>query len=125
MRIVLIRRSISDVLLCVAILVSEGSVSAASVDGNALGIFMNPRPSTAVVSGVGTNFFSWGIPFFFGTSPSSLRFTGNAFSVQAGQFFSIGTLQYFNGTLQEGTEANQVDLKITIMYLRQSRRFVL
>ncbi len=65
-------------LLVLAILWAA-SLSAAPVAGSSSGIFLNPVPNTAVVSGIGTSSFTWGTPTF-GTPPSSLNFAGTPFT---------------------------------------------
>lgn len=99
------------------------AVPMTNFQGTASGVFTNP--SGGVTTGVGTDFFTWGDPI---TSVSSLRFTGKSFSVNTrtglyvlGSFaqksrpkFSIGTLDYHNGTVEGGTEADSVQLETTI-----------
>ncbi|BAZ28609.1 hypothetical protein NIES4074_10430 [Cylindrospermum sp. NIES-4074] len=87
--------------------------------GNISGIFTNP--DTGIVTGVGTNSFTWGT----GT-PSGLTFNGKPFDVNVAsgyvygprarndrEVFSLGTLDYFNGTIPLGTGANSVLLNAT------------
>ena len=85
---------------------------AAYFKGESSGIFINPTPENAVVSGVGTNHFTWGVGY--NSPPSSLTFTGEKIDVEPGEIFSVGTLTFFNGMIYMGTEAETVDLKITI-----------
>ncbi len=84
-----------------------------TIQGDSSGVFINPTPSNAVVSGVGTNNFTWGTPAG-GTPSSSLNFAGTTFSTDIKEVFSIGTLTYFNGTIYSGTGANSVDLQVTV-----------
>ena len=85
--------------------------------GTSTGVFNNPAgPGVMVTTGVGTNFFTWGDPNGFGTGPSSLGFTGTAFSNLFGTEFSFGTLNYFNGKVVHGTGADSVDLVATLNF---------
>jgi hypothetical protein len=90
--------------------------------GDANGVFA--APAGGVTSGVGSNFFTWGVGQ---PDVSSLRFDGTSFSVttptgyvlgpvaQAGRpTFSIGTLTYHNGTIASGTGSSGVRLDTTV-----------
>jgi hypothetical protein len=93
-------------------------VCADDFTGSSTGVFLNPTgPGGMVTTGTGTNVFTWGDQNGFGTGPCSLSFTGNAFS---GSFetteFKFGKLNYFNGTITAGTEADTVDLKTTLNF---------
>jgi hypothetical protein len=92
------------------------------IQGSTSGVFQNPIGGT--FSGVGTNNFIWGVPI---TSSSSLNFTGKPYSTDVvtgfifgsnarknREFFSLGTLNYFNGTIEGGTGSTGVDLDITL-----------
>lgn len=89
-----------------------GDSHAALIEGTSSGIFVNSTPASAVVSGVGTNSFTWGV----GSPgpPSKLTFTGAPFSGDVNNPIAIGALTYFNGTTQGGTEADKVDLEVTM-----------
>ena len=79
--------------------------------GTSSGVFVNPiGPSGMVVTGVGTNLFGWGV----GSPPNSLGFAGLAFATDTETVFSFGTLTYYNGSISAGTEANAVDLAVTL-----------
>jgi len=87
------------------------------VEGNSTGIFMNPiGPSGMVFSGIETNSFTWGDQGSYGTGPSSLNFVGQPFSIKTEKEFLIGTLSYFNGTIVSDTQADSVDLKLTLEF---------
>jgi hypothetical protein len=79
--------------------------------GSDSGTFANPQPGSAVVSGVGTNGFSWGVG-----DPSSLLFTGGDFDTRPGTPFKLGTIRFHNGTIASGTEATGVDLNIAMNF---------
>jgi len=89
--------------------------------GSTSGVFTNN--DTGVVSGIGTNSFSWGIGQ---PSRSNLTFTGSPFDVNVrtgyvygprarndAEVFSLGNLRYFNGTISGGSGANSVQLDVT------------
>ncbi|MDH3717482.1 MAG: choice-of-anchor K domain-containing protein [Planctomycetota bacterium] len=91
------------------------SAAAQTVDGSSSGVFINAvGEPNLVTTGLGTSDFSWGEAFFSGTDPSSLSFTGTAFSTDVEQQFVVGTLDYFNGATVSGTQATSVDLEITL-----------
>ena len=109
-------RSLVLVWVVLFILSATGKGQAASVEGSSTGVFLNPAPSSAVVSGVGTNSFTWGDPGDYGTGSSRISFNGISFAVDFEQLFSLGTLNYFNGTIVAGTQADQIDIKVTITF---------
>ncbi len=83
--------------------------------GTSSGIFSNPAgPATMVTSGMGTDYVTWGDPYTYGTGPSSLQFTGAGFTGIFGAEFSLGTLTFFNGTIFPETQANSLELIITL-----------
>ncbi|MCP4624728.1 MAG: PASTA domain-containing protein, partial [bacterium] len=89
------------------------SVAPRSVGGAGSGVFENPSgPAGMVVTGVGTNYFTWGDPGSFGTGPSSLTFDGTAFSALTEQEFFLGTLTFYNGTVEMYSDADTIDLKV-------------
>ncbi len=104
-----------NILFLLTALVFSFNVYAIPVSGGSSGSFINPTgPGGMIVSGVGTNFFTWGDGSAFNSPPSSLGYTGNSFSGETDDVFSFGTLSYFNGTIAGGTEATFVDLEITL-----------
>ena len=96
--------------------VSTGlSLAPITVEGGGSGVFVNPAgPPGMVITGVGTNDFAWGNPGPFGTGPSRLTFEGTMFSAITEQEFFLGTLTFYNGTIQLATDADTVDLKINM-----------
>jgi len=109
------------------------------IRGKVIGNFTNP--DTGVTSGVGTDRFAWGRGGIFGGEPSVLSFLGESFDAalplgfalspnaieikptgytygqrqkNRSDTFSLGKLSYFNGSISPGTEANRVQLDITI-----------
>jgi hypothetical protein len=110
--------------ICIAIIATcmafVPQARAISFDGNTSGIFVNPTgPSGMVISGVGTNYFQWGVPFQSFTS--RLVFGGNPFSgVTTDEFFNLGTLSYFNGTAWSGTECFSVDFSASLAFTSPS-----
>lgn len=79
--------------------------------GMVSGVFTNPQPATAVVSGVGTDRFAWGTG-----SPSSLAFSSQAFDTTPGAKFKLGRLTFTNGTNGAGTAADSVNLEISLSF---------
>jgi hypothetical protein len=96
--------------------ISSGlSVAPGPVGGAGSGIFVNPSgPAGMVVTGVGTNYFTWGTPGSFGTGPSSLTFEGTSFSTITEQEFLLGTLTFYNGTIEASSDADMIDLKVNM-----------
>jgi VPDSG-CTERM motif len=79
--------------------------------------FENPQgPSGMVVSGVGTKVFNWGDPMA-DSSTNRVRFNGAGFAgIPLDEFFVIGDLTYRNGTTFLGTEADSVDLLVSLVF---------
>lgn len=106
-------------VVATGLLLGSMAVSAAPIPvaGTSSGVFTNPiGPSGMVTTGVGTNNFSWGI----GSPPSSLQFAGSAFSSVSESFFNVATITYYNGAINAGTQADSVDLAITINFTAPS-----
>lgn len=102
---------------CIGALLFSVPAVASDVSGSASGVFNNPQPGGATVSGVGTSFFTYGDPDGFGTGPNSLSFTGTgSFSSAFETPFKVGTLTYFNGTTALGTTPTAVDLALSLNF---------
>lgn len=72
--------AIMAAFLLTVFLLSSGAL-AFNFDGTSSGSFINPMgPAGMLTTGVGTNSFTWGDGASFGSPPSSLLFTGGAFS---------------------------------------------
>jgi len=99
------------------VLLLFSSASAQQVTGAASGIFVSPiGPSGMVVTGVGTNSFTWGTPDTT-PNPNNLTFTGQTFIAASGVPFVVGTtLDYYNGSIVPGTHADFVDLQISLAF---------
>lgn len=78
--------------------------------GSVSATFTNPSPSSAIVTGVGTDTFTWGT----GT-PGVLSFAGAAFDTEPGTPFTLGRLTYSNGTTFGG-EARNIDLNLALAF---------
>lgn len=91
--------------------ISWGWETKSATKGSTVASFVNPAPTTAAVSGVGTNNFSWGIG-----QPSRLSFTPKSFNPKPNEVFSLGTLNYFNGAIYAGTGASSVDLLLDFQF---------
>ena len=106
--------------ICLAIIAAciafAPQAKAISFSGNTSGIFVNPTgPWGMSVSGVGTNDFKWGVPYY--SVWSELAFGGTNFAgVVPDEFFNLGTLRYVNGTAWAGTEAYSVDLRANLAF---------
>ncbi|GMR04420.1 MAG: hypothetical protein BMS9Abin23_0317 [Thermodesulfobacteriota bacterium] len=109
-----LKRGFKILLAVLSIVLLSYSAQAAPIEGNSTGIFTNPSgPGTMVTTGVGTDTFTWGTGAHGGPS-SSLNFTGNTIATDFNTLFSFGTLNYFNGTIYSGTQADNVDLLISL-----------
>lgn len=87
------------------------SSHAALFQGDSTGIFVNPTgPGGMVTTGAGTSSFTWG----GGSNTSSLDYTGASFDVDENIDFIFGTLDYYNGTIPLGTQADAVDLSVNL-----------
>ncbi len=65
-----------------------------------------------VTSGVGTNNFHWGV----GSPNNSLVFNGASFSGNTGSPFGMGSITYYNGAINAGTQADSVDFLINLVF---------
>jgi hypothetical protein len=81
--------------------------------GSDKGIFLNPTPGSAVVSGVGTNTFVWGTPQ---PDSSSLNFVGGTFDAKPNVKFKLGTITYHNGTIASSSGADGVEFDVPITF---------
>lgn len=104
-------------VVAAGLLLGSLSAQAIPVAGTGSGVFQNPvGPGGMQVTGVGTAAFTWGDGTVFGSPSSSLTFAGGAFSGVSGSFFDLATITYFNGTIAAGTQADSVDLAITLNF---------
>jgi hypothetical protein len=82
------------------------------VGGSSSGVFENP--AGAVWTGAGTSHFEWGnaTP---GNYESLLEFSGETVApTETGIEFSVGKLEYINTSIDEGTGATTVSLRLTL-----------
>jgi hypothetical protein len=91
--------------------INWGWEAKSATKGKANASFVNPAPDSAVVSGVGSNNFSWG-----SGQPSQLLFTPKSFNPKPDEVFSLGILSFFNGTIASASGADSVDLAIDLMF---------
>lgn len=92
-----------------------GSAHAGLFQGNSTGVFINPiGPSGMVTVGVGTNNFTWG------SGQSSLDYAGVAFDVDENEEFVFGSLDFFNATSFQSTQADSVDLSVMLTFTAPS-----
>ncbi|WP_223797482.1 choice-of-anchor K domain-containing protein [Sphingomonas nostoxanthinifaciens] len=104
-----------DMAICLTLVGATAPALAAGVTGSTSAIFVNPKPGTAVVTGVGTSHFTYGDPIGFST-PNELSFASAAFSSDYETPFKVGTLTYTNGSIAGGTEAASVDVALTLAF---------
>jgi PEP-CTERM motif len=101
---------------CVGTLFLAAPAAAVVVGGTSSGVFVNPVPSGADVSGVGTSDIKFGTGGF-GTPQNELIYTANnPFSGVTETAFRVGTLTYFNGTTAAGTGVDSIDLALTTTF---------
>jgi hypothetical protein len=100
-------------LCAVAILLIAAPALAVTFTGTSSGTWSNPVSAQAspTYSGVGTNYFTWGVPF---TEVSSVLYAGAPFSADAHTTFAVGGLTYHNGTIYSGTGVDGVDLNLDL-----------
>ncbi|NEQ36731.1 MAG: hypothetical protein F6K40_10760 [Okeania sp. SIO3I5] len=91
--------------------INWGWETKSATKGNSTASFINPGPSSAEFSGVGTSTFDWGL----GQS-SQLSFTPKPFNPKPNEVFAIGTLDFFNGSIASGTGASSVDLLLDLAF---------
>jgi hypothetical protein len=96
-------------------------VKAIAFSGVSDGVWGEPDRGSNNIStytGVGTNFFTWGLPLpnepKFGTPANSFKFAGNAFKTGLDSLFKVGDLTYFNGTTPLGSNVDTVPLSLDV-----------
>lgn len=97
---------------------SEHYGSTFIISGSAGGDFLNPEGPSGMVtnlsSGQSGSFFSFGTAVET-SDPSWLLFNGASFAdVSAEESFLLGRIDYYNGTILSGTQANAVGLSIDL-----------
>ncbi|MEM9282386.1 MAG: choice-of-anchor K domain-containing protein [Verrucomicrobiota bacterium] len=90
-----------------------------ALSGMSTGSFHTPVGSSGLVTnlapGGSDDLFEWGDDDFSGGSQSWLDFNGAAFSsVNDGERFQLGSLDYYNGTILSGTGADSIDFTIDL-----------
>ena len=128
-----------NLLLFVSLLAVSLTANAATFQGSTSGTFENPTgPSGMVTSGVGTDHFTWGEGalthytyeynkvchgfFCYNTKdkvaqysdPSSLTYYNTGFNTEVNQTFVAGYLNFNNGIIYSGTQAESDDLALTL-----------
>lgn len=118
-----------NLLLFVSLLAASLTANAATFQGSTSGTFENPTgPSGMVTTGVGTNEFTWGegatkyfLFFPIGQEdPSKLTYSGTNFNTDVDNTFIAGYLNFYNGKINAGTQAESVDLSLTLNFTSPS-----
>ena len=133
-----------NLLLLATFLVASISANAATFQGSTSGTFENPTgPSGMVTTGTGTDHFTWGEGAYthstyeyekvcyWGCSykkvtvdhysdPSSLTYQGNNFNTDVNQTFIAGYMNFNNGMIYSGTQAETVDFALTLDFTSPS-----
>jgi len=117
-----------NMLLFVSLFVACVSVNAATFQGSTSGTFENPTgPSGMVTTGVGTDDFTWGQGASScskykcsSSDPSSLTYYDTNFNADVDQTFIAGYLNFNNGVIYSGTQAESVDLTLTLDFTSPS-----
>ncbi|MDO8825422.1 choice-of-anchor K domain-containing protein [Methylophaga sp.] len=125
-----------NLLLFASLLAASLTANAATFQGSTSGTFENPTgPAGMVTTGVGTNVFTWGegyeesvrscFLFFCNTKdikhdPSKLTYTGTGFNTDVDQTFVAGYLNFYNGIINLGSQAESVDLSLTFNFTSPS-----
>ncbi len=92
-----------------------GVIKGASFSGNSNGSFVEPvGPAEMVVSGVDTARLDWGRIRPGSEVESFFQFEPNAFSVEEGESFVIGSFVYSNGENAIGSAPEQVELELRV-----------
>lgn len=96
--------------------VSWGWTLSKAMVGTDSGTFVNPSPSSAIVTGLGTNTFTWGggQPNSLIEDVSSLSFIGGNFDTSPNTPFKLGTLTFHNGTNGGGADSVELDTQVNL-----------
>ncbi len=114
--------------LCVLLTIGLFSplVYAVPITGFVFGEFNSPFPASppSVTTGIGTNSVSFGIPCDGVTNcltspggvtpPNSLLYDPFLFTTEIGENFEFGTMEFFNGAIQPGTEISRIRLNLEL-----------
>lgn len=107
------RRFMTGSFALLSLLAVPWAAQASTVSGSTSGIWVNPEPGGATVTGVNTPNFTWG----GGTDTSKLGFASvAAFDAPIEAAFKIGTITYYNGTIPGDTGATSVDLRVNLNF---------
>ncbi len=96
-------------------LLAAGPAYSADVVGSTTGIFVNAQPGTATTTGLGSNNFTYGQDAT-GGGPNRLIFNGAGFAESFETPFKIGSLSYYNGSVNADSGATAVDLSVTLNF---------
>jgi hypothetical protein len=77
------------------------------------GAFVNPAPKGALTAGEGSLSFNWGEPVTEG-GPSRVAFAPEALAAPADDVITLGRLDFYNGIIAGGTQAEAVTLSLSI-----------
>ncbi|WP_339776183.1 choice-of-anchor K domain-containing protein [uncultured Methylophaga sp.] len=117
-----------NLLLLATFLVASISANAATFQGSTSGTFENPTgPSGMITTGVGTDKFTWGQGATTcskkkcsSSDPSSLTYYDTNFNADVNQTFIAGYLNFDNGVIYSGTQAETVDFALTLDFTSPS-----
>ena len=93
-------------------LFSASFVHAESFVGSTSGVFVDPSPTSATYSGVGTSTFTTGEAVTY-YDPTAVTFNGLSFAADDGNPFYFGTLDYWNGVTVDGSAVDSIVLDLT------------
>lgn len=108
------------VSMVVVLGIGEVSMAANDFVGSSSAVFGTPTPANAVYSGVGTNRFTSGQPFYSGTDPNILTIDGVTFGADAGSVFKVADFSYFNSVTLEGSDVASVPVTFDIDFTTPS-----
>lgn len=119
-----------NLLLFASLLAASLTANAATFQGSTSGTFENAAgPGGMVTTGQGTSQFTWGegaTKYFLGFipvgkhDPSKLTYNGTNFNTDVDQTFVAGYLNFYNGIIKSGTQADSVDLSLTLNFTTPS-----
>lgn len=106
-------------LICASLLVNAAEPANADITylGKSSGVFTNPQGDAGMVSsGLFTDQFTWGEESNMRQGINRLAFSGIGFIAKPESPFTVGTLSYYNGDTRTSTNADKVELKITLAF---------
>ncbi|MDP1028353.1 choice-of-anchor K domain-containing protein [Sphingomonas sp. KR1UV-12] len=109
-------KKIFSIAVLAASVAASPALAANNVTGTTTATFVDAKPTTGTSTGTGTNHLTWGVAAD-GGKVNEMTFAANTpFSATVGQQFKIGSISYYNGTINNGTELTSIGLNLAFNF---------